>query len=975
MIFATQNMPSIVLVSWRRNRPRLFSVAGALFALAVQTALAEPMVPGPESRAGQPSMMVIQLKTEHLVEPIGVERLHPRFRWQMESTERGRLQTAYQILVASSLNQLEADKADKWDSGKVISDNSVEVIYGGSDLSSGERCYWKVRVWDQSGKPTVYSSPSFFEMGLLKASDWNGKWIAAKKGISSPIFRREIDLNGSVRRARVYIAGVGYYELYINGKRVGDRVLEPAHTYYNNDQPFHLDSRVLYAAYDVTSYLQPGKNALGVMLGNGWYSADVGVASSIARTPYGDRPLLMMQTNIELDGGQKVIMASDPEWKVSPGPVTYNDFFHGETYDARLEQSGWNRVGFNDSSWEHASVAEAPSGKLTAEMLPPSRVMETLPMQRMLVPKEPEMYDKTYIYDFGQTFTGWVRITVSGPKGAKVVLRYGSRIYEEDNTLDNRSNLLRFPTPSAKQTDTYILKGEGTEVWEPRFTLHGFRYVEVTGFRDAPSVENIEGRFVHSSLDPTGSFVSSNKLLNQIHHNIQWTFMSSFQGLLQDASDRSERVGWLGDPTFVAEDYLYNYDMSTFLEKWMNDIKDNEKDDGNIPFISPIDWRPPKDAHEDPDSLTGFTVYTLWPCWQSTYPLMTWYLYEYYGDKQVLEDQYAGIKKFIDFLSANAVDHMIMTGLGDHMEPQDNGFSHFSPRRTPSGLTSTAYYYANTLALSRMASVLGRSDDAKKYATLAQNIKEAFNKRYFDPSTNQYATGSQTSNALPVYLDMAPPERVPAIVKNLVDDIVTRHDTHVSTGIIGSNAVIQVLPSHGATALMYALANQTTYPSLGNQVTKGATTICETYECGPWLSQNMKMFGSMDKYFYRDLAGISSESPGYRRILIKPQPVGDLRTVSASEQTVRGPVSVDWVKGDGALDLKVSVPTGAEADVSIPQLGLTDIQITEGGQPVWHANAYVAGDAGITGAETNTDSIVFHVGSGSYSFAMSGSTY
>jgi alpha-L-rhamnosidase len=274
-----------------------------------------------------------------------------------------------------------------------------------------------------------------------------------------------------------------------------------------------------------------------------------------------------------------------------------------------------------------------------------------------------------------------------------------------------------------------------------------------------------------------------------------------------------------------------------------------------------------------------------------------------------------------------------------------------------------------------MASVLGRSDDAKKYATLAQNIKDAFNKRYFDPRTNQYATGSQTSNSLPVYLDMAPPEKVPAIVKNLVDDIVTKHDTHVSTGIIGSNAVIQVLPSHGATRLMYALANQTTYPSLGEQVMKGATTVCETYECGPWLSQNMKMFGSIDKFFYRDLAGISSQSPGYRRVLIKPQPVGDLRTVSASEQTVRGPVSVEWVKGDGALDLKVSVPAGVEADVNIPQLGLTGIQIMEGDHTVWHANAYVAGDAGITGAEADADSIVFHVGSGAYSFAMTGSTF
>ena len=914
---------------------------------------------GGETHPGAAAILVNAIKTENTTNPLGIDTLHPRFRWLLESSARGQLQTAYQILVASSLEKLQAGTGDKWDSGRVASDNLVEVPYEGKNLSSSERCYWKVRIWDRNGRSSLYSEPSFFEMGLLRPADWQGKWIESDKGISSPLLRKEFNLDGATRRARVYISGIGYYELYINGKKVGDRVLEPASSYYNNDQPFKLRTRVIYATYDVTNLLHRGTNAIGVILGNGWYSAENDVAPApVGRSPYGDRPRLILQMNAETSSGETRSIFSDTSWRTHPGPITYNDIFHGETYDARLEQHGWDTPGFNGGSWSSAALAESPSGVLISEMLPPERVVETIQPVKLLVPKDPEGFWGTYVYDFGQLFSGWVRIKLSGPPGTKVTLKYGSRIFPEDNTLDNRSNMM--PGGEARQTDTYILKGDCVETWEPRFTLHGFRYVEVRGSSDLPAVESIEGRLVRSDIDSTGSFVSSNDLINKIHENIRWTFMSSFQGILQDAADRSERQAWLGDPSFVAEDYIYNFDMEAFWEKWLDDIQDTQKENGYIPFVSPIHWR------------DGMNTYLMWPCWKSTYPLLTWYLYQYYGDKRVLEAHYPSLKKLIDSLSASSKDYIISEGLGDHMEPQSNGYTHFSPLHTPAAVTSTAYYYYETWIVAQMAEILGQTEDAKKYSALAESIKEAFNRIFFDSATGEYSTGSQTSNALPLYLDMVPEKNVQEVVKHLVDDIVEKHSGHLSTGIIGSNALAQTLPQHGATEVEYEIATQTTYPSLGYQITEGATAVCETYECSPWLSQNMKMFGSVDKFFYRNLAGISPAVPGYKRAIIKPQPVADLRSAMATEQTVRGPITVSWIRGDTSLGLKVSIPAGMEADVSIPKLGMMNLSIVEGGRTVWSDNKYIGGADGISGANDARDSIVLYVGSGSYDFEMNG---
>jgi len=897
------------------------------------------------------------LQVENVDMPLGVDSRHPRLRWKLDSTQRGQLQTAYQVQVASSSERLRAGKPDKWDSGKVLSDNSIEVRYAGEELFSSEKLYWRVRVWGRQNQPSDYSEIAPFDMGLLDASDWGGEWIQSDSGVSAPIFRREIAIPQRVRSARAYVSGLGWYEMYINGNKVGDRVLDPASTYYNNDQPFELNSRVLYATFDVTNYLKRGQNSIGIMLGNGWFSSDpTGAASRIPNlpVPYGDRPRFIIQINIELNNGQIVRVFSDRSWRTSSSAITSNDIVDGEVYDARLEVPGWNAPGFDDSGWPLATVAPRPNGALRSQLLPAESVIETLPAVKVITPREPEFFDAARIFDFGQNFTGWVRLHVSGSRGARIVLRYGTKLFHEDDTLDNRSNTP--PLGVAWQTDTYVLKGTGIEVWEPRFTLHGFRFVEIVpSDGDDVKVQKVEGRVVQSSLKTTGSFSSSNELLNRIHSNIKWTFMSSLHGMPQDAAERLERVAWLGDAGFVAEDFLYNFDMLGFWEKWLDDIQDSQKASGDISVVSPLHWR---------------FGYLMWPCWKSTYPEIVWLLYEHYGSKSALEKHYGSLKRLLSFIRTAATDNIIEVGLGDHMEPQTNGTSSHDSLRTPQSLTSTAYYYYDIVLLERMARVLGYSDDAEFYGQWALEVKASFNRRFLNHSDSQYAGGSQASNSLALYLNLVPDDSVSAVLANLVEDIKAKSNYHVSTGIIGSNSIVQVLPKFGQSSLMYLLANQTSYPSLGYQVKLGATTICETYECSPWTSQNMKMFGSLDKFFYRNLAGIQLDSAAYQSVMIRPEPMGDLLSVSASLDTVRGAVSVDWRRSATSFDIRVLIPAGMRAVVLLPTRQFRSPQVTEGNRFVWKSGTYVGGVEGVVSAQLRSDLVEVRVGSGHFHFRV-----
>ena len=912
------------------------------------------------------------LQCEYAVDPVGVDTRQPRFRWLLRAEERGQRQSAYRILVASSEAKLLAGVGDRWDSGRVESADMAHVEYDGAALVSNERCWWAVRVWDGEGVASEFSAAAVFCMGLLEAGDWQGDWVgAADRTISAPLLRREFTLDGPVRRATVHMSGLGYGELYVNGSRVGQSVLDPGNTYYNNDQPFTLGARVLYVSHDVTDLLQPGANVFGVVLGHGWYSAKDDIPPSPShRTPYGDRPRLLLQGLVEYADGEQVSIVSDGGWKAATGSITYNDFNNGERYDARLERPGWDCPDYDDADWQPAVAVDAPGGTLVAQTMPPARVIETRPAVELTNPSE-----GVYIFDLGQTITGWCRLRVQGPAGATVTLRHGTCLYG-DGTLDARSNLCHAPESeedyrqgigregevhhSARQTDSYTLRGKGVEVWEPRFTLHSFRYVEVTGYPGAPTLESVEGRVVHTAVGTGSNFRCSNELFNRIHSNVHWTLRGSFQSISQDAADRSERVAWLGDPGFIAEDYLYNFDSASFWTKWLDDIRDAQKEDGDVPVVAPLHWR------------TTMDPYLRWMDWASTYPIFVWQVYRHYGDERVLATHYSSLKRMMAFYGALAEEHIVRRGLGDHMEPQADGSSSFKPLHTPMPLTSTAYYQHCVWILAQAARVLGEEEDAQSYGALAGEIRNAFNREFLNEETNQYGGGSQTANAVALHLYLVPEERVGAVVANLVEDIRVRQNGHLTTGIIGTAALENALPRYGQAEVMAELMAQTTFPSWGEQIAKGATTVWESWNGDPEeeLSLNMKMFCSTEVFFYRTLAGISPTSPGYRTIAISPSVVGGLTDVEAEVKTKSGTVAAAWRRDAGTFALQVTVPVNTAAQVSVPKLGLGAVVISEGGKTVWEKGAFRPGAVGIDAGEESRDAVTFQVGSGSYDFRL-----
>ena len=901
-------------------------------------------------------MKPTELRCEYAVDPLGIDARPPRLSWQTPAEPRGYRQSAYRIVVAGSKAGLEAGGEPTWDSGKVASERSVNVPYAGRALASRERCCWRVRTWDREDRASAWSEPGWFEMGVLEAEDWHGTWIAAEQGISAPLLRTEFTLAAAAARARVYLSGLGYYELRVNGAKVGRQVLDPASTCYHNDLELELGARVLYASHDVTGHLQEGRNAVGVMLGNGWYAAEEDVPPSPShRQAYGDRPRRLLQLEAELTEGEPVRLASGAGWKASAGPVRYNDYSHGESYDARREQAGWDTPGYDDSGWSLAQEVAAPSGVLRAQPLPASEVVETRAAQRVLRPRA-----GVAVYDFGQNFSGWSRLRVHGERGARVVLKHGACVYP-DGSLDARSNLYDLHcTHIARQRDSYTLKGEGVEEWEPRFTLHGFRYVEVSGLPGTPRADQVEGRVVRNAVEQVGSFRCSNELLNRIHEAAVWTFASSLQGFPQDAADRSERVGWLGDP--IPEDFVYNFDTARFWAKWSDDLGDSQRPDGKLPVISPLHWRG-----------STFDPYGDCPAWWSSYALIPWSVYWFYDDERVLARHAAGIGRLVDYLGTRAQGQIVEFGLGDHMEPQADGTTSSSPRHTPPALTSTAFYYFDAWVASRAAEIAGRGEEARRYGALAEEIREAFNRRFLDPESNQYATGSQTANAVPLALGLVPEERVAAVLENLVREIEKNHDSHLSTGMLGTNALVNVLPRHGEAELMYRIATQTTFPSWGYMIERGATTLWESWSDHPEekLSLNMKLLGSVDKFFYRDLAGIRATAPGFREVAIEPQAVGDLEWARAQVRTVRGEIAVHWRRGGRAFELDLAIPGNVIAQVTLPKHGMTQVRVTEGDRQLWDSGRQTRTLPGIASVAERADAVTLRAGSGSYRFQLS----
>lgn len=876
------------------------------------------------------------LRCEYALNPVGVDAARPQLSWILESRERNQKQSAYHILVATTLALLEANKGNLWDSGQVKSADSVQVMYAGASLTSRLRCYWKVRVWDASGNASAWSQPASWEMALLRPEDWKAKWIGsgptqeprAPEGFfkstkeftnltqkvnvdgRSTLLRKNFVADKPIRRAQIYVTGLGYYELSCNGQRVGDRVLAPAKSNYRK--------WVLYDTYDLTTQLREGTNVLGVMLGNGWFNPSKKWWEPYRLQWFGAKRALV-QLHLEYADGSAQVIGSDGSWKTAPGPVLASCIFDGETYDATKELPGWDLPGATDSGWKPANVVEPPGGVLVSQLMPPIKVIEHIKPVSVKNPKP-----GAYVFDLGQNFAGWVRLTTAGARGRRITLRYAEDLLPDGN-IDVKSN------ERALATDVYVMKGNGREIYEPRFTFHGFRYVEVTGFPGTPKIDNVLGCVVHTACESAGEFTCDNELINRIHRATRWAQRSNLMGYPMDCPQRDERLGWFGDAMVSMEEAMFNFDMPLFYRQWLDGVRFNQNEaNGDISIVSPRPYIP-----DEPD-----------PTWSSAYVVMTWQYYLHYGDRRFLDEHFDSMKRYVDFLGTQATYHILPKyWIGDWGTIVE-GWKEGEPVSVV-----TAFYYYDTLLVAKAAGVLGKVQDAEKYTALAKQIKAAFNRAFYDAKKRQYEQGTQFSNAFPLFLGLVEPSEQPAVLNNILRDL-ERHNGHFTVGVLGAKYLIDALTQNGRTDVAFKLATQTGFPSWEHMLEGGQTTLSEFWDLKG--SHNHVMMGSIDGWFYRTLAGIQPDEakPGFEHVLIKPFIPESMSLVRASTQTVRGRVTVEWTKKNGSLQLNVTIPANSTATVYVPAASANKVQSTPPVKP----------------ARFEKGAAVYEIGSGDYEF-------
>ncbi len=920
-----------------------------LFSLAF-IALLTPSCITPEQR-----IRVEDMRCEYLTNPMGIDVPHPRFSWIITSPRRGVSQSAYRIIVTRTSGK----RSKVWDSGKVPSDRSANIAYQGTPLVSGEKYNWQVEVWDEQGRKSATAGKAWFQTGLYQRSDWKATWIMAEDtAISAPLLRKAFTVDKEIKHAWVYVTGLGNYELYLNGKKVGDHVLDPARTDFRK--------RVLYVTYDVTPLLKKGFNALGIMLGNGTYRVEAvkdryGWSGHAPRT---NTPRALLQLDITYTDGSREQIVTDRSWKSSSGPVVFNHVYGGEDYDARLEQPGWSSPGFDDTGWKGVAPAGDPGVKLRSQLMPPMKVLQTL---QPVAETHPET--GVTLFDLGQNFAGWWRIRVKGRAGVTLRVRGAETLNDSlfPKPLAPGDRLSTKYNYHARVWTDYTLKGDGVEIWEPRFFYTGFRYVEVrTDHPEDLDSLYIEGRVVHTALENTGTFTSSDPLLNRIWRAAVWSQRGNLHGVPTDCPHR-EKGAYTGDGEVIAESSIHNFRMAAFYTKWMNDMLDSQYDNGRIPNTSP--------------TLIGGTGGGV--AWGSAYILLPWWMYQYYNDTTVMSSHYASMKKYLSYLQrlartdAHPEEPYIINAFGGYWDclgewcapRQSDGPNH--------PVVSTAYYYLDALTLSKMAALLGHKQDAGRYAALADTIKKAFNRKFFDPATDLYGTDSlyQTYQVLALMLDLVPTGHREAVLQDLVDDILITHQGHLNTGIIGTKCLWPVLAQAGRNDVAYTLATQTSYPGYGYWITHGATTLWERWDGDK--SHNHQMFGTVQEFLYKYLAGIRSPmdegtTTGYDHILIRPFLPEGLSSAGASVHSVHGEIVSRWERTPGTLRLHVEIPANTNASVHIPTLALKNVTVTENDKAIWKNNAFITGDAGIKGGKAQKDYLIFSVASGVYDLVLSG---
>jgi alpha-L-rhamnosidase len=853
-----------------------------------------------------------KLTCEYIANPLGIDVKTPRLSWNFTATERNQIQSAYELIVSDNLKDMGQGKGNMWQTGKVNTAQNLHIQYIGSELLPFTKYYWRVKAYDKKDIASTWSNIATFETAAFQASDWQAQWISDGskqferdedfyQNDPMPLFKKQFKSAKTIASARLYISGLGYYEAYLNDKKIGDNVLDPGFTAYRK--------QVLYTTYDITDLLQKDNNTLGIMLGNGWYNPlplRLFGRFNLRDFQQTGRPIVKAQILMRYSDGSSETIATDNTWQTASGAIIRNNIYLGETYDARLEKPFSSQAG-----WKNAVVAESPSGVLTAQLLPPIRITKIVkPIAIKEVGKD------TFIVDMGQNFAGVARIKVKGVAGQKISLRYGELIYPDGrlNFWTSVAGQIKEPwnlkggagaPKTALQQDDYILKGIGEEVWQPRFTFHSFRYVQITGWRGKPTLNDIEGLRMNTDIAQNGNFSCSNDMFNRLHEVIQWTFLSNIFSVQSDCPAR-EKFGYGADIVATTEAYMYNYNMAHFYTKAVQDFANDQQPDGGItetaPFVGIADR-----GYGGNSGPLG---------WQLAFPFLQKKLYDYYGDKRIIEQQYPAVKKQMDFLQTKAIQGLFHWDISDH-EALD-------PR--PEAFTAAAFYYHHAVLAAEFATILGNKTDSISYSKLADKIKKAIVSKYYVPKTGRFDNATQAAQTFALWYGLSPEKD--AILKVLMDEY-TRHNDHVSGGIFCTKMMFDVLRENDKNDVAYKIANQRDFPSWGYMLAQGATTLWETWAASDNVySQNHPMFGSIDEWFYKSLLGINAGAAGFSKIIIKPQPA-ELTWAKGSYESVHGTITSDWKKEGNSFTLKVAIPVNTTAEIWIPSK--ENALITEGG--------------------------------------------
>lgn len=878
---------------------------------------------------------VAKLTCEFQTSPLAVSTLQPHFGWQMKSSENGTMQTAYEL-------EIKGTNFD-WNSSKIISDKSQLVKYTGNQLKSGEKYSWRVRVWDEKDMVSEWSSRTNFRTASIFKSPFEdlGVWIGAIRSDSahmpagkrflswemgtleykavwenidsvsrkSIVLRKSFAATKEIQEAITYICGLGHYEFSINGKKVGDSEFAPFWSDY--------DKTIYYNTFDVTKLLQKGENVFGVLLGNGFYNAQGGRYSKL-KVSFG-APTLFFKTIIRYSDNSTVEIVSDKSWKFDFSPITFNDIYGGEDYDARLEQKGWNMPGFNDSKWNPVVIQDAPKGKLEPEQGNPVKIMERFGMKsvKYLSPQECDRASKiterivdhsAKVFDMHQNISGFPEITVNGKKGDHLTL-----IVSESVTPEGAADQRQTGRPHIYN---YTLGGNGDETWHPRFSYYGFHYIQVEGAvlkgdknpQKLAVLKDIKSCFVYNSAHQVSSFECSNDIFNKTHVLIEKAVESNMQAIFTDCPQR-EKLGWLEEVHLNGPVLMYNYNLSAFMPKVMQDMIDAQQPNGMIPTIAPM--------YNIFGNKNGFDDFGDSPEWGSTFLIMPKMYMDFYGDSSLIVNHYQQMRRYVDYLTSRTDKNILSFGLGDWYDYGDfmAGYS----RNTPVPFVATAYYFYDLKLISEYASMVGNEYDKQYYSQLAGKVRETINTKFFNRETKEYATGSQTANSMAVYMNIVEPENKQAVLNNLVKDI-KAHGNRLTTGDIGNRYLFRTLATNGLNELMYTMQNHYDAPGYGFQLKFGATTLTEQWDPRRGASWNHFMMGQIDEWFFRSLAGIQTEpyKPGFQHFIILPEMVGDLKFVKASHETLYGIVSVDWKRDGNNFILNVGIPVNCTADVYLP---------------------------------------------------------